>query len=198
MKNPNCMKKNNAAISDIFRSDAFSNERMQSPFPERCANPDCHNDGTYKAPRTPRDVRDYIWFCLDHVREYNKGWNYFEGIDEAGMEDAIRKSTTWERPSWAFGTAGPKITPDFDDPFGILGSQKNPQDAPQEPQLTADEKKAWAIFRLSPCTDSDLVKKRYKELAKLHHPDANGGSRSAESRLKSINWAYAILKKKPV
>ncbi len=188
------MKKNRAAKADIFGFDIFSNKK---PLAEVCAKPDCHNDGIYKAPRTPRDVRDYIWFCLDHVREYNRGWNYFEGIDEVGMEDAIRKSTTWERPSWAFGTAGAKIAVDFDDPFGILGGQKTAQNEPQKPQLTADEEKAWAIFRLSPCTDGDLVKKRYKELAKLHHPDANGGSRSAESRLKSINWAYAILKKKP-
>jgi len=164
-----------------------------------CAKPGCTEDGAYKAPRSSHDVRDYIWFCLDHVREYNKSWNYFEGMDEIAMEDAIRRSTTWERPSWKFGTSAksPEGSPwqaQFDDPFGVMGEGAQQRSANQ-PQLTPDQRKAWSVFGLSPCMDQDKVKKRYKELAKTHHPDANGGSREAEDRLKTINWAYSILKK---
>lgn len=164
-----------------------------------CAKPGCTEDGLYKAPRSSHDVRDYIWFCLDHVREYNKSWNYFEGMDEIAMEDAIRRSTTWERPSWKFGTSakspdGTAWQAKFDDPFGVMGDGSQ-QRASSQPQLSPDQRKAWSIFGLSPCMDQDKVKKRYKELAKTHHPDANGGSREAEDRLKTINWAYSILKK---
>jgi hypothetical protein len=164
-----------------------------------CAKPGCTEDGLYKAPRSSHDVRDYIWFCLDHVREYNKSWNYFEGMDEIAMEDAIRRSTTWERPSWKFGTSakspdGTAWKAQFDDPFGVMGDGSQ-QRASSQPQLSTDQRKAWSIFGLSPCMDQDKVKKRYKELAKTHHPDANGGSREAEDRLKTINWAYSILKK---
>ncbi len=173
-----------------------------------CSTPDCTEEGLYKAPRSPYDVRDYIWFCLDHVRAYNKCWNYFRGMDEIGMEDAIRKSTTWERPSWKFGTSSkPNMGPNtshwqanMDDPLGVFdgvfeGGFNDASRANPQPSLSADEKNAWMVFGLSPCADQERVKKRYKELAKAHHPDANGGSRQAEDRLKTINLAYAVLKK---
>lgn len=168
----------------------------KAPEVRPCAHPDCKEEGAYKAPRSSHDVRDYIWFCLTHVREYNKSWNYFEGMDEIGMEDAIRRSTTWERPSWKFGTSQhQKYTQwqdHFDDPLGALGGDGK---STSQPAISSDEQKAWTVFGLSPCTDQERVKKRYKELVKAHHPDANGGSREAEDRLKTINWANAILKK---
>lgn len=163
-----------------------------------CAKDGCTEDGDYKAPRSAHDVRDYIWFCLDHVREYNKSWNYFDGMDEVGMEDAIRRSTTWERPSWKFGTSKGASAKgwqhSFDDPMGLFGESCSGKEEPKS-VYSSDERKALAIFGLSSCTDPQEVKKRYKDLAKAHHPDANGGSVEAEDRLKTINWAYAILKK---
>ena len=82
----------------------------------------------------------------------------------------------------------------FDDPLGLFGENGKANDEKASP-YSSDERKALAIFGLSSCTDPQEVKKRYKELAKAHHPDANGGSTEAEERLKTINWAYAILKK---
>ena len=191
----NAMKKQTIEFPDnpTWRSN-------EQPEVRLCDKPGCTEEGHYKAPRSSHNVRDYIWFCLDHVREYNKAWNYFEGMDELGMEDAIRDSTTWERPSWKFGTATSTVgarswQANFDDPLNILGGGNDQTRTPQERKLTNDERKAWDVFGLSPCTDQDKVKKRYKELAKTHHPDANGGSREAEDRLKTINWAYSILKK---
>ncbi|MFO1060844.1 MAG: DnaJ domain-containing protein, partial [Dongiaceae bacterium] len=35
---------------------------------------------------------------------------------------------------------------------------------------------------------------RYKSLVKRLHPDANGGDKAAEERLKHINLAYSTLK----
>jgi curved DNA-binding protein CbpA len=187
------MKKQQIDIPDIpFMSRSADSKRRV------CAKDGCTEDGDYKAPRSRRDVRDYIWFCLDHVREYNKSWNYFDGIDEVGMEDVIRRSTTWERPSWKFGTSNKNKTSTwqkvFDDPLGLFGKSSKTKEEEQSP-YSADECKALAIFGLSTCTDTKEVKKRYKALAKEHHPDANGGSVKAEERLKTINWAYAILKK---
>lgn len=162
----------------------------------RCSHEGCDAEGLYRAPRTRDDLRDYIWFCLDHVRAYNRQWNYFDGLDENGMEEAIRRSTTWERPSWKFGTAGAKTAQaGFDDPLGLFGDKihkTNPEQA--DPALKPDERKAFDIFGLTPCADAETMKKRYKELAKTHHPDANGGSRESEDRLKLINWAYNVLK----
>lgn len=161
-----------------------------------CAKEGCEQVGQYKAPKSIHDVRDYIWFCLDHVREYNKSWNYFGQMDENGIEEAIRRSTIWERPSWKFGTRAnsARWSNGFHDPMGLFEESGASSQGAPPPAPCSDEQKAFAIFGLSSCTDPQEVKKRYKELAKAHHPDANGGSLEAEERLKTINWAYAILK----
>lgn len=190
------MKKHSRFITDI----PFLRKKTEL---RTCAKSGCTKHGEFKAPRTPDDVHDYIWFCLDHVREYNKSWNYFDGMDEAGMEDAIRRSTTWERPSWNFGTTKPppyaKGQNPIDDPLGIFGGNDKgggkDADASAQLALSPDERKAWTILGITPGEDEQRLKKRYKELVKIHHPDANGGSRKAEDRLKSINWAYGVLKK---
>lgn len=192
------MKKQTIFTADIPFLKSGSEDTTQDEV-KLCAKTGCSELGEYKAPRSSHDVRDYIWFCLEHVREYNKSWNYFEGMDEIGMEDAIRKSTTWERPSWKFGTSTQqKFTrwqDHIDDPLNALGGKTGAQSsAASEPKLTKDEKNAWSVFGLPPSSDQETMKKRYKELAKTHHPDANGGSREAEDRLKTINWAYAVLK----
>ena len=170
--------------------------RTEEITERRCAHAGCNDEGLYRAPRSRDDLRDYIWFCLEHVRAYNRQWNYFEGLDEDGMEDAIRRSTTWERPSWKFGTSGGKgFDAAFDDPLGLFGASGKGQNGDTaEPAIDPEQRKALDIFGLTPYADAETVKKRYKELAKAHHPDANGGSREAEDRLKMINWAYSVLK----
>ena len=55
-------------------------------------------------------------------------------------------------------------------------------------------KQALAIFNLVPPMTLAGLKARYKEFVKLHHPDAHGGDKAAEERLKIINLAYATLK----
>jgi DnaJ-domain-containing protein 1 len=57
------------------------------------------------------------------------------------------------------------------------------------------EARALAIMDIEPPLNLTRLKARYKELVKLHHPDANGGDKLAEERLKDINEAYATLKK---
>ena len=68
-----------------------------------CDFPNCRLDGLYKAPKGPKQLRDYYFFCLQHVREYNRSWNFNEGLNEEELEQMIRRSTTWDRPSWPFG-----------------------------------------------------------------------------------------------
>ena len=43
---------------------------------------------------------------------------------------------------------------------------------------------------------TDEIKKKYRELAKQHHPDANQGSKKSEEFFKSITAAYETLKDK--
>ena len=118
------------------------------------------------------------------------------------MEAAIRRQTTWERPSWKFGTGPSARNGSFnphqarlDDPFDFLGQDNCRTESSPQHQLSAEQRQAWKTFGLSPTRDISTVKERYKTLAKQHHPDANGGSKQAEEQLKEINQAYTVLKK---
>ena len=159
----------------------------------RCAADGCLEAGNYPAPKSRSALRDYLWFCLEHVREYNKSWNYYEGLQGAALEAEIRRATTWERPSWKFATGKPSEN-SFEDPLGLFDFE-NRDTGPAARQVSPEEKRAWKILQLSPVTDIDIVKKQYKRLVKQNHPDKNGGDAAAEERLKDINLAYSLIRK---
>ena len=160
---------------------------------KRCAEDGCIAEGIYPAPKSRHNLRDYLWFCLDHVRAYNKSWNYYEGLQGAALEAEIRRATTWERPSWKFATGKPGDEM-FDDAFNLFDFE-NREDGLQWQKLTPEEKRAWQIMRMTPVADLELLKKQYKQLAKENHPDRNGGDEKAEERLKEINLAYDLIRK---
>ena len=168
------------------------------PRVRRCDAPGCERCGEYKAPKSPDRLGEYFWFCLEHVREYNRGWNYCRDMSENDIEHTIRHATTWERPSWPFGTrrrqdagmAGTRIRDDFEVlGFGSRAAGRKASGMPPE------QVQALSVFGLDPPVTLDEVKARYKRLVKMTHPDRNGGDRAAEERLKSINEAYTTLRR---
>lgn len=175
------------------------------PTLRKCAVESCCEEGVYPAPRSRDKLRDYVWFCLDHVRAYNKNWNYFTGLQGAALEAAIRNATTWERPSWRFGSGPggktsyhPGMMDEADDVFGLFGKREEAERAQAYARMDAEERAAWKVFDMDPCNDPAAIKQRYNELAKLNHPDRNHGDPVAEERLKEINLAYSTLRKKRV
>lgn len=169
------------------------------PYQRVCEAPGCKLQGEYRAPRARDRLDEYRWFCLDHVRDYNKKWDYFAGLDSDQIEAHIRADTTWRRPVWPLG-ARRNGNPygQIKDPLGLaddagLGEKPPPKYDGSE-QLTPAERNALDVLELSWPLTRKVVKSRYKELVKLHHPDANGGAREAEEKLKEINAAYSTLR----
>ncbi len=163
-----------------------------------CDHPGCAAAGEYRAPRSRAALRTFYWFCLDHVRAYNAGWNYYVGMSAAEVEREIRSDTVWQRPTWPMGSrAGMRYAPRFRD-FGLFGDEDEvPQERRREPprhRPLSQQEHALAIFNLEPPFTLVGLKARYKELVKLHHPDVHGGDRAAEERLKIVNLAFATLK----
>jgi hypothetical protein len=162
-----------------------------------CEAPGCRLNGEYRAPRARDQLNEYRWFCLEHVRDYNKKWDYFAGLDAGAIEQHIRADTIWRRPVWPLGgrrSNGPRIH----DPLDLsneagLNEQPRPKMDGSE-QLTPAERNAMGVLELSWPLTQAVVKSRYKELVKIHHPDANGGDREAEEKLKEINAAYSTLR----
>ena len=162
-----------------------------------CEAPGCRLNGEYRAPRARDQLNEYRWFCLEHVRDYNKKWDYFAGLDAGAIEQHIRADTIWRRPVCPLGgrrSNGPRIH----DPLDLsneagLNEQPRPKMDGSE-QLTPAERNAMGVLELSWPLTQAVVKSRYKELVKIHHPDANGGDREAEEKLKEINAAYSTLR----
>ena len=157
-----------------------------------CAYEGCRAEAHYRAPRSRDALRDYIWFCREHVRAYNRSWNYYEGLQGAALEAEIRRATTWERPSWKFATGKPAEEM-FDDPLGLFDTDRERR--ANHRTLTPEERRAWKTLRMEPVSDLDQVKQQYKALAKANHPDINGGDAAAEERLKEINLAYDLVRR---
>jgi len=175
-------------------------DRVPEPSPAAvgrpCDHPGCAGHGDFRAPRSRADLDAFYWFCLDHVRAYNAAWNYYAGMSEAEIEAEIRHDTVWQRPSWPMGSRpGARYQPRWQD-FGLFdldetqpGGRENERRRPRTP---AEE--ALAVFELAPPLTVSSLKARYKELVKRHHPDAHGGDKVAEEKLKVINRAYTTLK----
>ncbi|MGH7156228.1 MAG: J domain-containing protein, partial [Acetobacteraceae bacterium] len=131
-----------------------------------------------------------------HVRAYNAAWDYYKGMTPGEIETELRRDTSWQRPTWPLGRLGTAGWEEelLRDPIHLLASRRRPGAAGRSSDTPADLREPLATLGLSWPVTLPALKARYKELAKRHHPDANGGDRAAEERLKIINLAYAALR----
>jgi hypothetical protein len=157
-----------------------------------CDWPGCAEEGMFRAPRSRNELRDYWWYCMEHIRQYNRTWNYYSGMTDEEVEADVRKDTVWDRPSWPFGstpTSSSFRSSQFRDDFGLFGDGE--AHVPNRPETP--EARALVILDLTPPVTVAILKARYKELVKRHHPDANGGDKAAEEKFKEINEAYQTV-----
>jgi DnaJ domain len=169
-----------------------------------CDHPGCIAGGDFRAPKSRLDLHDYYWFCLEHVRAYNSAWNYYAGMSDGEIEAEIRHDTVWQRPSWRLGARhGPGYADRIRDYFGVFEGPSGSRERSRKGRERGGEsvrralsarEQALAVFEMEPPFTLVRLKARYKALVKLHHPDAHGGDRAAEEKLKIINQAYATLK----
>jgi DnaJ-domain-containing protein 1 len=161
-----------------------------------CDHPGCSELGDFRAPRSRQTLNEYYWFCLEHVRTYNAAWDFYRGMSEAEIEQARRADIVGGRPSWPLGARGPRYyAVDQDELNEALRRFFTFNQEPPRPKRPAtQEEEALAVLELSLGATDAQIKAKYKVLAKRHHPDANGGDKSAEDRLKVINQAYTYLK----
>lgn len=164
----------------------------------RCDVAGCPEVGEYRAPKD-RTLRDYYWFCLKHVKEYNKNWDFLKGLSADEIEEHLQNDITWQRPTWKLGHGGIKANPKVKDYFRVRGDVGLGMDGRHNPPPPAPENRdkrlvqAVAFMELSfPLVLAD-VKKRYKKLAKQYHPDTNRGDTEAAKRFQALNEAYHYI-----
>ena len=181
------------------RARAFAPDPTATPG-RACDSPGCAAEGAYRAPKSRSSLNDYHWFCLEHVRAYNASWDFYKGMSAGQIEAQTRADTGWQRPTWPLGSLGnqPFDEARLHDPLNLLATGRMTREAAKKQAKPAAPKQLLEPIRtlgLDWPVSLDALKARYKELAKRHHPDANGGNRKAEERLKSINLAYAAVRR---
>ncbi len=186
-------------------------ERLAAERVPECDAPGCRRPAPYRAPKGRQLEGEYYNFCIDHVREYNKSYNWFSGMSEDDVKAWLSTRATGHRPTWSMGVKGGKSGERaraaaeaaragvFVDPFDFFAEARRGSPETAEPEVRKRrvgtlERRSLDVLGLDETASGPDIRSRYKELVKRHHPDANGGDRSTEDRLRSIIEAYNTLK----
>jgi hypothetical protein len=212
----------NSPLFDRIRIKPTCEDAAGSTGPA-CERPGCTQPGLHRAPKGRRQEGQYWRFCMEHVREYNASYNYFAGMNDAAVQAFQKDAVIGHRPTWAMGVnAAAREAPkpdgkpngksgakpeaanrdwDYVDPLGILRAAGVAPDRPgakraepPRPRHTAPVRKALDVMGLDEGADAAAIKAQYKVLVKRFHPDANGGDRSFEDRLRDIIRAHDTLR----
>ncbi|MDX1820608.1 MAG: DnaJ domain-containing protein [Paracoccaceae bacterium] len=165
-----------------------------------CDHEGCQEAGKFRAPKAPDVLDDYFWFCKDHVREYNLKWNFFDGTTEAEINAQLSKDKVWERTTKPLGDPEARAWArlGIEDPHQVLGSNatRNPGKSITggTRKLPPTERRAIEILEAKDHWTKAEVRKSYKSLIKVLHPDMNGGDRSQEEQLQEVVWAWDQIK----
>lgn len=200
--------KNSSSIFDTIRVKPEKTPES-APGQSLCEWSGCESEGSHRAPKGRGREGEFFQFCVKHVREYNKTYNYFQGMDDSQMKNYHKDAATGHRPTWKMGVnrstmeaqgrrRGEWSNSEQSNQCDNSDETKNgqyPKPKRQRRRLIAAQMHAFETLKLDHDADSMTIKARYKELVKRHHPDANGGDSSFEDRLRQIIQAYNVLKK---
>ena len=157
----------------------------------------CSNEGLYKAPKERDNSKNFRLLCLEHVREFNKNWNYFSGMNDQQVIDFLRSDITWHKQTQSFSSS--------DNFFKVLWNNalkdeiyksnlKKNFDYMQKFKFDHSDIKAFGILGISVGLKWEKIQEKFKKLVKKLHPDMNWGNKKFEDRLKVITLAYTQLK----
>ena len=162
-----------------------------------CEWDNCSESGRFKAPLEKDNSKKYRWLCEDHIKLFNKNWNYFDGMNQSEIEDFLKSDLTWHRPTQKFSSS--------DNFFNILWNNalngkfsffkyEKIINTFNGKKLNEKDKDAFKIMELELSADWPTIQKKFKTLVKKFHPDRNAGNKEFENKLKKITLAYSHLK----
>ena len=170
---------------------------------KECDSYQCNEKGEYRAPKSRILLDDYFYFCLKHIKEYNKSWDFYKGMTVDQIESSMRNDTVWDRPSWPLKGKYKTFFEDFEEYYDDFAKTDNDKINENyfkskllDETLTLEEAQALKELELQMPISLEKIKKNYKKLVKIFHPDVNGNNKKAEEKFKQINESYKLLLKK--
>jgi hypothetical protein len=201
----------NSPLFDRIRVKPDQDRRLRTELPA-CEWPDCKASATHRAPKGRLRASEYWRFCLDHVREYNNSYNFFAGMSDEAVARYQKDDLTGHRPTWKMGSVGGQRATKrgrpgsrstawtAEDPFSLFGegigrgANGHAPGTAEARKIFNAQRRALDVLGLEGDAKRADIKARFKMLVKRHHPDANGGDRGSEERLREIIAAYNYLK----
>ena len=162
-----------------------------------CEWKNCKESGKFKAPLEKDNSKNYQWLCEEHIKFFNKNWNYFEGMSQNEIEDFLKSDLTWHRPTQKFASSDNFFNilwnNALNDKFNFFG-QDEKMNGLNTGKLSEKDKDAFIMLGLELNVDWPIVQKKFKTLVKKFHPDRNSGNKQFEDKLKKVTLAYSHLK----
>ena len=157
----------------------------------------CFEIGEYRAPIEKDNSKNFRLLCLKHVKEFNKNWNYFSGMNDEEVINFLKSDITWHKPTQGFSSS--------DNFFKVLWNNvlnegfddlkfKKHLNNDRNLKFNNNDIKAFAVLGISVGLKWDKIQQKFKKLVKKFHPDINSGDKNYEEKLKVITLAYTQLK----
>jgi len=162
-----------------------------------CEWDNCEENGEFRAPLEKDNSRKFRWLCEEHIKLFNKSWNYFDGMQQNEIENFLKSDVTWHRPTQKFGSSDNFFSilwnNALSDKFNFFDQEKIVNNLKNR-NLSEKDKDAFKIMGLEFNAEWPIIQKKFKTLVKKFHPDKNLGNKQFEDKLKKITLAYSHLK----
>ena len=161
-----------------------------------CDWDNCKEQGSYKAPLERDNSKKHRLLCLEHIKIFNKKWNYFSDMNDQQIEYFIKSDLTWHKSTKSFGSSDNFFNilwnNALEDKINIFKSTNFKEF--KKTNLSNTDRDALDIMELNYEVKWEEVQKTFKTLVKKYHPDKNHGNKEFEDKLKKITLAYSQLK----
>lgn len=170
---------------------------------KKCAWEGCQRVGIYPAPKKHHkeryDEQTHRFFCLEHIQEYNKKYNFFLDMTSEDILAFNESAPVGHRPTWRephpAGTVGSRAFQSLQARHRARTARSTDGKHPKRKVILSIHQKALHALHLEEGATSEEIKARYKKWLKICHPDLNLGDHSAQQRLQEVIEAYRLLEK---